>query len=313
MRGYTKIECRCNRGVTALRQKKQHGAVAALLTLALLAGMAAWLYLSASPVKAQGVDTEAGIAFLASQETRDPAEVDTILREREEERRRLEEERRRQEEEQRAAEERERLREERRAEYQARIDAILNGDVDIWGEFKDFVILGDSRAVGFYYYDFLETSRVLAGGGDTILNISYHMSEIIALQPKYIFLCYGLNDVSIGVWDTEEEYVEDFREDIVKLRENLPDSVIVVSSILPARDPAFALSSRWYRIPDFSAAVAELCAQEGVIFVDNTEICETYANYWQPDGIHVRPEFYPYWARNLIAGIVKNEMESELS
>lgn len=290
----------------ALRQKKQHSAVAALLTLALLAGITAWLYLSASPVKAQNVDTAAGLAFLAAQEIKDPAEVDTLLREREEERRR-------QEEEQRAAEEQERLREERRAEYQARIDAILNGDVDIWGEFEDFVILGDSRAVGFYYYDFLETSRVLAGGGDTILRVADHMSEIVALQPKYIFLCYGLNDVSIGIWNTEEAYVEEFRGVLASLREKLPDAVIVVSSILPAQDPAFALSSRWYRIPDFSAAVAELCAQEGVVFVDNTEICETYANYWQPDGIHVRPEFYPYWARNLIVGIIKDEMESELS
>lgn len=289
-----------------MRQKKQHSAVAALLTLALLAGITAWLYLSASPVKAQNVDTAAGLAFLAAQEIKDPAEVDTLLREREEERRR-------QEEEQRAAEEQERLREERRAEYQARIDAILNGDVDIWGEFEDFVILGDSRAVGFYYYDFLETSRVLAGGGDTILRVADHMSEIVALQPKYIFLCYGLNDVSIGIWNTEEAYVEEFRGVLASLREKLPDAVIVVSSILPAQDPAFALSSRWYRIPDFSAAVAELCAQEGVVFVDNTEICETYANYWQPDGIHVRPEFYPYWARNLIVGIIKDEMESELS
>ena len=289
-----------------MRQKKQHRAVAALLTLALLAGITAWLYLSASPVKAQNVDTAAGLAFLAAQEIKDPAEVDTLLREREEERHR-------QEEEQRAAEEQERLREERRAEYQARIDAILNGDVDIWGEFEDFVILGDSRAVGFYYYDFLETSRVLAGGGDTILRVADHMSEIVALQPKYIFLCYGLNDVSIGIWNTEEAYVEEFRGVLASLREKLPDAVIVVSSILPAQDPAFALSSRWYRIPDFSAAVAELCAQEGVVFVDNTEICETYANYWQPDGIHVRPEFYPYWARNLIVGIIKDEMESELS
>ena len=91
------------------------------------------------------------------------------------------------------------------------------------------------------------------------------------------------------------------------------DAVIVVSSILPARDPAFELSSKWYEIPDFSAAIAEACAENGVVFVDNTEISETYANYWQPDGIHVRPEFYPYWARNLIVGIIRDEMETELS
>ena len=133
------------------------------------------------------------------------------------------------------------------------------------------------------------------------------------MQPKYIFLCYGLNDVSIGIWSTKEEYVADLMDYIADLRDNLPDAVIVVSSILPARDPAFELSSKWYEIPDFSAAIAEACAENGVVFVDNTEICDTYADYWQPDGIHVRPEFYPYWARNLIVGIIRNEMETELT
>ncbi|MGN1307261.1 MAG: SGNH/GDSL hydrolase family protein [Faecousia sp.] len=289
-----------------MRTKKQHGVLAALLAVLALAVVAAWVYLTIRPAKASGADTAAGLAYLEAQEQKEPAEVDAFLREREEQRRRLEEE-------QRAEEELERLRAERRAEYEARIEAIESGETDVWGEFHDYVILGDSRAVGFYYFDFLEKSRVLAGGGDTILKIGEHMSEIVALQPKYIFLCYGLNDVSIGIWNTKEEYVADLLDYIAELRENLPDAVIVVSSILPARDPAFELSSKWYQIPDFSAAIAEACAENGVVFVDNTEICETYANYWQPDGIHVRPEFYPYWARNLIVGIIRDEMETELS
>lgn len=296
-----------------MRTKPQHGGLALLLAILALAVVGAWLYLTVQPAKASGADTAAGVAYLEAQEQKDPAAVDVFLREREEQRRREEEERRRLEEEQRAEEERERLRAERRAEYEARIEAIESGETDVWGEFHDYVILGDSRAVGFYYYDFLEKSRVLADGGDTILKIGWHMDEIVALQPKYIFLCYGLNDVSIGIWSTKEEYVADLLDYIADLRENLPDAVIVVSSILPARDPAFELSSKWYQIPDFSAAIAEACAENGVVFVDNTEICDTYANYWQPDGIHVRPEFYPYWARNLIVGIIRNEMETELS
>lgn len=296
-----------------MRTKKQHGVLAVLLAVLAFAVAAAWVYLTVRPAKASGVDTAAGLAYLEAQERKDPAEVDVFLRQREEQRRIEEEERRRAEEEQRAEEERERIRAERRAEYEARIAAIENGETDVWGEFHDFVILGDSRAVGFYYYDFLDKSRVLAGSGDTILKIGEHMSEIVALQPKYIFLCYGLNDISIGIWSTKEEYVADLLDYIADLRENLPDAVIVVSSILPARDPAFELSSKWYQIPDFSAAIAEACGEIGVVFVDNTEICDTYADYWQPDGIHVRPEFYPYWARNLIVGIIRNEMETELS
>ena len=41
------------------------------------------------------------------------------------------------------------------------------------------------------------------------------------------------------------------------------------------------------------------------------EICQTYADLWQPDGIHVRPEFYPYWAANLILAGLDGPAEAE--
>ena len=191
------------------------------------------------------------------------------------------------------------------AEQRKLIEQIRNEEVDIWSMFHDYVILGDSRAVGFWYFDFLPEENCLTGGGDTIRNVEMNMDGILALDPKYIFLCYGLNDVSIGYWDNPEEYVAEMMQVIADLNERLPEATVIVSSILPARDPAFELSSKWYNIPDFSAAVGEACREAGVIFVDNDAICEQYADWWQPDGIHVRPEFYPYWAQNLIMGIIE--------
>ena len=190
-------------------------------------------------------------------------------------------------------------------EDQALIEQIRNDEVDVWSLFHDYVILGDSRAVGFWYFDFLPEENCLTGGGDTIKNIEMNMDGILAKNPKYIILCYGLNDVSIGYWDTPEEYVTEMMEDIRMLQEKIPGVNVVVSSILPARDPAFELSSKWRKIPDFSAAVGKACREAGVIFVDNDAISEQYADWWQPDGIHVRPEFYPYWAKNLIIGIIE--------
>ena len=196
----------------------------------------------------------------------------------------------------------------REQERQALRTKIENGEVDVWTLFDEYVILGDSRAVGFYYFDFLDKSRVLADGGHTIRNTPELMSEIVALNPKHIYLCYGLNDVSIGYWDTPEEYVEEFRTLIESLRTELPNATIIISSILPARDPAFDLSSRWYHIPEFSAAVEEMCQEMGVAFANNDEISEIYGSqYWQPDGIHVRPEFYPYWATNLIIATMQGD------
>ena len=43
-----------------------------------------------------------------------------------------------------------------------------------------------------------------------------------------------------------------------------------------------------------------MCEENDVLFADNTQLSEDYADLWQPDGIHLLPEFYPHWAANLI-------------
>lgn len=226
---------------------------------------------------------EVGINYLQSLENKDPAAVDAVRKQIQQDK--------------------------LNAQRDALIAQVTSGEVDVWTMFQDFVILGDSRAVGFYYFDFLEQSRVLAGGGDTIRNIELHMDEIVALNPSYIFLCYGLNDTSIGYWDTKEAYCAEYMQIVDTLNERLPDATVIISSILPARDPAFQRSKKWYNIPEWSAAVEAACKEHGVIFVNNDAICQTYANLWQTDGIHVRPEFYPYWASNLITAMLMGDSE----
>ena len=260
-----------------------------LIALGLVVLLAVWVFGSIpTRVEEQG-DVQAGVDYLNALEAKDPAQIVSALRQREADR---------------LAQMKD---EEREAQRQELIRQIDSGEVDIWSRFEDYVILGDSRAVGFYYFDFLDKNRVLADGGHTIRDVEPQLEAIKALQPRYIYLCYGLNDVSIGYWDTEAEYVEEFMKVIDMLHEALPDALVVVSSILPARDPAFELSSRWRNIPSFSAALKAACEEKGVPFADNDSISETYAEYWQPDGIHVRPEFYPYWATNLILTTIEGE------
>ena len=87
---------------------------------------------------------------------------------------------------------------------------------------------------------------------------------------------------------------------IQKLHTELPNTTVYISSILPARDPAFERSKLWRQIPDFNVAIKAFCAEKEYPYVDNTEICEQYADLWQYDGIHVRQEFYAHWGANMI-------------
>ncbi len=219
-------------------------------------------------------DLEPGLAYLQRLEDRQPQEVEAVLKQQRQEK--------------------------LQAQREAMLDELMNGDVDVWSLFEDYALLGDSRAVGFWYFDYLPQERVLSEGGATIRTVSKWMEELKALNPSHIFLCFGLNDVSIGYWDTPEEYTAEYLEVIKNLQTELPNATVYVSSILPARDPAFNRASAWRRIPEFSRAVGQMCQENGIPFADNDAISEQWPEYWDPDGIHVRPAFYPYWAKNLL-------------
>lgn len=273
--------------MTAVRKKYFSLLLLLFIALILIISVAALLGSSRQKTDpALQVDTAPGVAYLQSLEAKDPADVE------------------------------ERLRQMRIAEIQAQKDQMMadltSGETSVWSMFEDYVLLGDSRAVGFEYFGYLPDERVMAESGATILSLEEHIPDIVALNPSNVFLCYGLNDVSIGIWPTPEDYVEDFERIIMLLRSELPGVNIYISSILPARDPAFNTSTLWYNIPEYSAAVSAMCDLIDCHFVDNTEICDTYADMWEVDGIHVRTTFYPYWAANLIIEYLDMGFDEEI-
>jgi hypothetical protein len=84
------------------------------------------------------------------------------------------------------------------------------------------------------------------------------------------------------------------------IREALPNATVVVSSILPARDPAFERSDKWRNIPDWSKVLEAACKENNILFANCDDLAEDYPKLWDPDGIHFRKEFYPYWASRLV-------------
>ena len=189
--------------------------------------------------------------------------------------------------------------------WQASLEKELgNGSSNVWAQFQDYVLLGDSRAVGFSYYGFLSGSRVLAGSGNTIRTVESHLWEIEDLHPSYVIFCYGLNDAGMGFWPDGESYAEEFMEIIEGIRAFLPDAKFIVSSVLPSTDEALAANPAWKRIELYNAALAVTCPKHDVVFVNNDGIAAQYiGTLWEADGVHLQPDFYPYWANQLMQGM----------
>lgn len=243
---------------------------------------------SGKPHKKNAPQTQEGISYLAALEARDPAEVEKTVRLREVERLRLE------------------MEADRENAMNERMDSLENGS--IWDQFRDSAILGDSRALGFSVFDFLDASRVFADGGHTIRDIPDSIEGLKVLNPACVYLCYGLNDAGIGYWNTGEEYAAELDERLTQLQEALPDAMIVVNSILPATEEAMSYSPSWRKIPEFSSAAKALCESRGVPFVDNDPLGEEYmASMWNEDGVHLHKEFYPIWAKNMLITAITAE------
>lgn len=178
----------------------------------------------------------------------------------------------------------------------------LSGD-KVWSGFQDYVFLGDSRVVGFNVYGFLDSDRILADAGDTILAIDDRIDSMQELSPRYIFISYGINDVNLGLWPTAQEYARDFGARIDELKKSFPEAEIYVNSILPATDDAIEQHPLWGDLPEYSEAVRQMCEQKKICFIDNASIVEDHKDLYAMDGVHIDPDFYRYWAENQLLAI----------
>lgn len=199
-----------------------------------------------------------------------------------------------------------------RANLEAERQKLISGEADVWTLFEDYALMGDSRAFGFWYYDYMPGDRVFAEGGAKITWVEERIEELKLLNPSRVFLCFGLNDTGIGFWKTPKEYAAVYQETLEFLKRELPGATPYVNSILIARDPAFEQNSDWHNIPAYSNAVKEMCEREGYIFIDNSNLEEQYPDLWDPDGIHLRRAFYPYWATNMILKVYEVEQAAAL-
>ena len=185
--------------------------------------------------------------------------------------------------------------------------ALESGDLDVWSQFTDIAILGDSRAVGFYSYNLVDESRVFATGGATIRDIEQYTDQLVALNPSSIIFCYGLNDISIGYWDNVDDYIAEQDQIIADLKEAMPNTTIYINSIIPAIYPAFERSEKWRDIPEWNDAIRQHCEDNNIPYIDITEDVEAHEDLYDVDGIHMQKAFYEYWAIDMITEVTENE------
>lgn len=169
-------------------------------------------------------------------------------------------------------------------------------------KFAHAVILGDSITTGFTVYDVLDTSKVVAEKGMHLDQTGDLIRTAAELKPEVLFLALGLNDISGTDGDTDV-FIEKYKAVLANVREQMPDAVLYINCVLPVSAQKEEEEPVYAKIPDYNTALKAMCDEEGITFIDNTEIVKD--EYYEQDGEHMKAEYYPIWAEHMaeVAGI----------
>lgn len=185
-------------------------------------------------------------------------------------------------------------------EIESRIDEIneVKGE-DLKKVFKNYVIMGDSRAEGLIEYGVLNKSSVVAYKGRNTVSSRKDIGVLTNLYPRKIFLTYGMNDIEY-FGGNADRFIESYKKIIEDLRLKLPKSKIYVCDILPVQKKVIDKKNIYRKVEDFNKALKEMSDELELTFVETKDILIKNPKLYEQDGIHMKRDFYPLWLKKLL-------------
>lgn len=173
-----------------------------------------------------------------------------------------------------------------------------NGGINLIDKFSSSVILGDSRAESIVSYGILDSSPVVAYKGRNLITAQKEgdINKAINLSPANLFLTYGLNDVEL--YGDPSDFIKEYEKVIKDIQSKLPNTKIYVNSIFKVKDKAISESPSLKNVPQFNAAIINMCNKLGVTYIDGSSIVDESS--YEDDGIHFKPGFNKRWVEMLV-------------
>lgn len=178
-------------------------------------------------------------------------------------------------------------------EEQEKIEAEAEDDRSVKEIFTSAVVMGDSITAGFSEYDILNASSVVAEIGAGLEGMEDQIMKLKELNPQVVFLSYGMNDMLSTQGDTEV-FINNYKAMIKEIQKEVPNTKIFVNSIFPVSKQKREEEPVFEQLDTYNEALREMCDKLQIAYVDNTELVSD--RYYEEDGVHFRPDFYPVWA-----------------
>ena len=167
---------------------------------------------------------------------------------------------------------------------------------------SDIIFLGNSITDGGEWSELFQNPHCKNRGisGDIIPGVLNRLETITKGQPAMIFLMIGTNDMNWGF--SNDTIALGVRTIVQRIKEESPNTRIVVQSILPTND-CYGLFSghtkRWADVAVINGMLRDMAIEEGVDYLDLFRAFATDEGKLNPalsnDGLHLNSEGYLLW------------------
>lgn len=161
--------------------------------------------------------------------------------------------------------------------------------------FEDSVFMGDSLTEPLDFYNILNKSSVLAKKGQSVIDAKKAASGLENLNPKRVFLLYGLND--LDMFENVSDFKRNYGELVDNVKKNAPNADVYVQSVMPVQKKVQNGNKNYSeeRSQKFLQAVQDIAKEKKVNYVDIRPVIKDKEYLFEPDGMHFTAKFYDFW------------------
>ena len=161
----------------------------------------------------------------------------------------------------------------------------------------DIVFLGDSITHRGNFNEFFDTNKRIYNrgiSGDTSSDVYHRLSEVQRLQPSYVFLMVGINDLYNHDF-TPKEVVQTIKKINASLRAN--GATVYIQEIIQCEPSLCAETSK--KVETANQLIRKEFPSEYLIPLGELSHPQGLATTYTDDGIHLNANGYQLWIKKL--------------
>ena len=168
------------------------------------------------------------------------------------------------------------------------------------------VFLGDSQTEQCEWQEFLQMDSVVVLNrgivGDYTAGVLARLDEVLRHKPSKIFLLVGVNDLIFG--KKPEAIAPIYRDVIIKIRRQTPDSELFLQSVLPVNNTLKKIGVENETIRQLNTEIARIAKEYAVPYLDlYAGLADADGNLsarFTEDGIHLNAQGYQEWKKIIL-------------